>query len=148
MPMDELVLDLACILGGIAIALIGLGPELYFRTKRRRCTVRRQATITSTGVAHSNARDGRRHPSYYREFRFSADGKTCYGHDTENRSKITWSKGQKIWILHNPDDPNDYYVEGDKVPLALLIPAVLLGTGLSCFGLYLLATGILFHIKN
>ena len=97
----------------VGIVFVGVGIFLYTHGAhlKKVCTSSNQATVVDFEQDIDNESNS---ITYYPIVEYEVNGKKYNSRYSTGDTTHKYSVGQKITILYNPDNPNEYYIEGDN----------------------------------
>lgn len=111
-----IVLPLIFLLIGAVFLSVAIGVGVYDRNKQDRCTETTQAQVVD--IAVKRGEDGGL--LYAPVFGYTGDGQEYINQQSIYSNPCGYSVGENVELSYNPDDPQEFYVEGDS-SLNLLI---------------------------
>jgi len=121
--------NLPVLLIGIFFFAIGVLLLVKEIKKKKNSTSAALAEVASYFTSVSSDEDGGETYSYFPVMRYYIAGK-CYEQKSDTGSgKKKYEIGQKVNILYNPDNPNEFMIEGDKNTFIAAVIGIILGLG-------------------
>ena len=119
------------------IIFVGLGIFLYTHAEhlKKVCIANTQATIVDFD---QEIDDESNNISYFPIIEYEVNGKKYNRRHTTADTTRKYSVGQKVSILYNPENPDEYYFEGDKSDNIVAYICIGVGGIVTILGIYTL----------
>ena len=126
-----IVLPLIFLLIGVVFLSVAIGVGVYDRNKQDRCSETTKAQVVDIAVKRGD--DGGL--LYAPVFGYAVDGQEYINQQSIYSNPCGYSVGEDVELSYNPNDPQEFYVEGDSALNLLIyifggIGAVFLVTGI------------------
>ena len=123
------------LLAGIIFIAGGIFIYIHSEHLKKVCTTSTQATIVDF---KQEIDDESNNVSYFPIIEYEVNGKKYNKTHSTSDSMHKYSVGQKINILYNPDNPDEYYIEGDGSDNIVSFICFGVGGIVSFLGIYML----------
>jgi len=123
------------LLVGLAFFAAGIAMLVKQLRKRNNNTASVMAEVWGYHVEVRNRSDGRE-TVYYPVFRYYANGKWYENRGDVGRGRETYSRGEKLEIRYDPQNPDSFLIAGENTALILSVVAILLGVGVMVLSLF------------
>lgn len=104
---------------GIIFLIIGICMINYRKKKVLRCTSSVWGKVKDIVRQRSHNSDGGYSYSWHPVFEYTIGGLTYVKESSSGSTNSKFAIGQDVEIYYNPEDPHDYYVPNDKIPVIL-----------------------------
>lgn len=128
---------------GVLLILVGVGFHKKHKHLQSICTSRVAGEVigndrrenTETETDAEGHRSTRTSVTYYPVFRYTLRGRTFEPVSSTGTGRPRFTEGQAVTVCYDPDNPEQFYIEGDKAPGRFGIFFALFGAAVTIIGI-------------
>ena len=123
------------VLSGIILGIIGIVVLVNGKAVAKRCTAEATGTVVEIVEEENfNDEENRMEYTYYPVIEYKANGETITKKSSTGVSENTYKENDKIEIMYNPKDVEEYIIKGDNSSNMIGIIMIVVGAVITLFG--------------